>query len=148
MLYYTKYQESEIEYQFATCTVHISNCLGPLYELEATGRTRSGIWFELSGSVSNTGRWTSTGFLAISLAETARSNSKARTSVNSKALILLKKNTRSQPCWNTTENIRLTLQVQIDNRYNLWVPHWMPSCLPKLQEWMRQHLEYSPNAQV
>ena len=62
--------------------------IGKFYKLEATGRTRSGIWFELSGSVSSIGRKKLVAFVPISLAETARSNSKARMSVNSRALIL------------------------------------------------------------
>ena len=58
------------------------------YKLEETGVTRSGIWFECSGSVRRIGRRGPFIFHPISLLETARSNSKARIRVNSRALVL------------------------------------------------------------
>jgi hypothetical protein len=55
-----------------------------------TGRTRSGIWMELFGSMSSIGRsWMLIALDPKSLGETARSISKARMSVKSRALVLV-----------------------------------------------------------
>ena len=61
------------------------------YQLEETGVTISGIPFDLFGSERITGRCKPFGGLPISLPGIARSNSKALTSVNNKALILFTK---------------------------------------------------------
>ena len=58
-------------------------------KLEATGRTRSGIWFKRFGSVRSIGRCKVANFVPIFFAGTARSISKARMRVNSIALILI-----------------------------------------------------------
>lgn len=52
------------------------------------GRTMSGIWFEFSSSPRMTGRWTIVDFLVTLSGETASSNSKARTRVKRRALVL------------------------------------------------------------
>ena len=64
-----------------------------------------------------------------SLGETARSISKARMSVKSSALVLIQIQKRGQEKYEHAdgyeqrrENIKLTLQVKIENRYRIEVP--------------------------
>ena len=93
------------------------------YRSEETGVTRSGIRFDFFGSERITGRWEVFGILPISLPGTARSNSKARMSVNNKALVLLtreEKNIRNPTVGKIW--LGLTPRVKIGNRYKLEDP--------------------------
>ena len=85
------------------------------------GVTISGIPFDFFGSERITGRCESFGIFPISLPEMARSNSKALTSVNNRALVLFthkEKDYKNSTLTNfVQERILLTQQLKIDNQY-------------------------------